>query len=154
MLRRITRAGLLRPALFAAMVGALCAPGCYSSNYRRELGANVSLVAELADKLADYCRAGFMIEGRAVSSEEMGEFYYALKKARAYAAMTGADESRRSHRDFERMLDTYATFVRTADEYRLAGAHDPAARLVALLSLHDEVSRLATKVSADLAAGD
>ncbi len=153
MLRRITRAGLFRPALFAAITAAICAASCYSSNYRRQLGANVALVAGLSDKLADYCRAGFTLEGRAVSSEEMGEFYYALKKARAYAAMTRGDEKRRSHRDFERMLDTYATFVRAADEYRLAGAHDPA-KLVALLSLHEEVRRLAAKVNADLAAGN
>ncbi len=152
MLRRITRAGLVRPALFAALAAAVCA-GCYSSNYGRALGANVALVAELSDKLADYCRAGFMLDGRAVSSEEMGEFYYALRKARAYDSITRADANRRSHRDFGRMLDAYAAFVRAADEYRLAGTHDPA-KLAALLADHDEVRRIAAQVSADLAAGD
>jgi hypothetical protein len=153
LLRRFTRAGLLRPALFAALVGALCAAGCYSSNYRRELGANVSLISELSDKLADYCRAGFMLDGRAVSSEEMGEFYYALRKARAYDTITRGDAKRRSHRDFGRLLDAYAAFVHAADEYRLAGAHQPGA-LDAVLARHAEVRRAAAQVSADLAAGD
>jgi hypothetical protein len=153
LLRNFTRVGLLRPALFGAMLAAACAAGCYSSNYRRELGANVALIADLADKLSDYCRSDFTVSGRSVSSEEMGEFYYALKKARAYAAMTHNDASRRSHRDFERMLAAYAAFVRAADEYRLAGARDPA-KLQALLARHDSVSRLAAQVSADLAAGD
>jgi hypothetical protein len=153
LLRRITRAGLLRPAPFVALLAATFAAGCYSSNYRRELGANVALLSELSDKLADYCRAGFVLGDRAVSSEEMGEFYYALKKARAYDEITRADAGRRSHRDFERMLDAYDAFVRAADEYRLAGAH-AAENRDALVVLHDQVKRDGAQVTADLVADD
>ncbi|MGC1341679.1 MAG: hypothetical protein WA854_05100, partial [Candidatus Binataceae bacterium] len=64
------RAGLYRPALFLIAAAAIaCAAACYSSNYRKELAANTDLISELADKLADYSSAGFMIENRQVSSE-------------------------------------------------------------------------------------
>ncbi|HEY6417967.1 MAG TPA: hypothetical protein VIX59_03105, partial [Candidatus Binataceae bacterium] len=69
-------------------VAAVTVSSCYSSNYHQEIAANIALISDLSDKLADYCDAGFVLGGRPVSSEEMGEFYYALKKARATAAMT------------------------------------------------------------------
>ncbi len=63
---------------------AMLLASCYSSNYRREMLASVALVSSLSDKLADYCREDFIVEGHPLSSEEMGEFYYGLKKARAF----------------------------------------------------------------------
>ncbi|MGH7780307.1 MAG: hypothetical protein ACREQR_10820 [Candidatus Binataceae bacterium] len=144
------RAGLFRPALFfLAAAATLCAAACYSSNYRKELGASTDLISELSDKLADYCHADFLIDNRPVSSEEMGEFYYALKKARGLAAMTHGS-ARVSHRDFDAMLDAYHIFLRNADEYRLVGARDPA-RLAALMMQHQAVEAAAAKVRADLA---
>ncbi len=50
----------------------------------RETIASVALLSNLSDKLADYCRTDFIVEGHPLSSEEMGEFYYGLKKARAF----------------------------------------------------------------------
>lgn len=145
------RAGLYRPALFLiAGAAILFAAACYSSNYGKELAANTDLISELADKLADYCSAGFMIDNRQVSSEEMGEFYYALKKARGLSATTTRDSSRGSYRDFDAMLDAYQNFVRNADEYRLAGTRDPA-KLAALMRQHQAVESAAAKVRADLA---
>jgi hypothetical protein len=145
------RAGLIRPAFFLlAGAAMLCAAACYSSNYGKELAANTDLISQLADKLADYCRAGFAIDNRQVSSEEMGEFYYALKKARGLSAMTARDSARASHRDFDAMLDAYQNFVRNADEYRLTGARDPE-RLAALMAQHQMVEDAAAKVRADLA---
>lgn len=145
------RAGLSRPALFLLAAAAIvCAAACYSSNYRKELAANTDLISELADKLADYCNAGFIIENRQVSSEEMGEFYYALKKARGLSATTTRDSARASYRDFAAMLDAYQSFVRSADEYRLASARDPA-NLAALMRQHQAVESAAAKVRADLA---
>ncbi len=76
----------------------------------------------------------------------MGEFYYALSKARAYAAMMKDQSSRQSYRDFERLLEADDAYVRAADEYRLSGAHDPG-RLAAVLERHDEVKRLAAQVA-------
>ncbi len=140
-------------AILLTLVAVSAAPtisSCYSSNYQREITANVALISDLADKLADYSSAGFVLGGRQVSSEEMGEFYYALKKARATAAMTAAQSSQPSHRDFERMLDAYTVLVRAADEYRLAGAADPARR-AAILAARDQVKRLAREVTGDLA---
>ncbi len=144
------RAGLIRPALFFfAGAAILCAAACYSSSYRKELGANTDLISELSDKLADYCRADFAIDNRQVSSEEMGEFYYALKKARGLSAMTTRESARASHRDFDAMLDAYQLFARNADEYRLAGGRDPA-RLAELMRQHQKVEAAAAKVRADL----
>jgi hypothetical protein len=145
------RAGFCRPALFLIAGAAIfCAAACYSSNYRKELAANTDLISELADKLADYCTTGFMIDDRQVSSEEMGEFYYALKKARGLSATTARDSARASYRDFDAMLDAYQSFVRNADEYRLAGARDPA-KLAALMQQHQAVESAAAKVREDLA---
>ncbi len=145
------RAGFNRPALLAAAFCALAAASsCYSTSYRKQLAVNTALLSELADKLNDYCRADFGLDGRQVSSEEMGEFYYALKKARSWAAMTGpAAGDRASYRDFAELMAAYETFVRDADEYRLSRARDPA-RLAALAGEHDEVARRAQAVAAAL----
>jgi len=148
------RAGGIRPAFFLlACAAILCVAACYSSNYRKELAANTDLIAQLADKLADYCSAGFAIDKRQISSEEMGEFYYALKKARGLSATTTNDSARQSHRDFDAMLDAYQSFVRDADEYRLAGRRDPT-KLAELIRQHQNVEAAAAKVRADLAAED
>ncbi len=145
------RAGLSRPAIFLLAAAAiLSAAACYSSNYRKELAANTDLISELADKLADYCTAGFIIENRQVSSEEMGEFYYALKKARGLSSTTTRDSARASYRDFAAMLDAYQSFVRNADEYRLASVRNPA-KLAALMRQHQAVESAAAKVREDLA---
>ncbi len=132
---------------------AICigAAGCYTSSYRKELAANTDLISQLGDKLSDYCRAGFLIGNRPVSSEEMGEFYYALKKAREFSAMTASRSTLKSHRDFDAMLSKYEDFLRSGDEYRLSGARNPA-RLDILMRQHQAVASAAAKVHADLAS--
>ena len=93
---------------------------CYTMSYRRETLASVALVEGLSDKLADYCRADFIVEGHPLSSEEMGEFYYGLKKARAFENMTAKSHaSEASGEAFARLVDAYETFVRDADRYRI-----------------------------------
>ncbi|HVN63643.1 MAG TPA: hypothetical protein VMT58_03320, partial [Candidatus Binataceae bacterium] len=119
--------------------------------YARETAANVALLSDLADKLADYARAGFIIENRPLSSEEMGEFYYAFNKAAAFASSTPGEDSLSSHRDFETLLDAYEHFVHAADEYRINGKSNPAA-LAALIAERDQVRHLAGRVTEDLRA--
>lgn len=111
--------------------------------------ANVSLLSDLADKLADYCRSDFKLDDRQVSSEEMGEFYYAFNKASAFSSSTPRESSLRSHRDFVKLLNAYEKFAHAADAYRLAGKPDPAV-LASLLSQHAQVRHLAGKVTEDL----
>ena len=148
----VRRAGKIRrPAFFLALIAlAAFAASCYSSSYSKEMAANVDLIAGLSDKLADYCRAGFTIGDRQISSEEMGEFYYALKKARAFAHMTRSSADRASYRDFATMLDRYAAFVHSADEYRLSARAD-SAKLGGLLAQRNAVEQAASQVRADLA---
>jgi hypothetical protein len=82
----------------------------------------------------------------------MGEFYYALRKARGLAQMTASREgARASHRDFVALLDSDEAFVRSADEFRLAGAHDPAV-LAELVRQHARVRAARARVLADLRA--
>lgn len=138
------RAGFCRLALLIVALMALAA-GCYSSNYRRGIEANVALVSDLADKLADYCRTEFKLDSRPVSSEEMGEFYYALKKARSFAAMTANSADKPSYRRFEQLLASYESFLQAADQYRLSARTDPEAQK-ALLQHHAEVTRQAQLV--------
>jgi hypothetical protein len=150
LLKSIRRAGLRRPVFFVALALAITAmSACYSSDYRRTMAANVSLLSDMSDKLADYCRAFFKIDDRQLSSEEMGEFYYAFNKANAFSSSTPRDASRQSHHDFVKLLNAYEKFAHAADAYRLDGKPDPAA-LAALLSQHDQVRHLAGKVSEDL----
>ena len=123
---------------------------CYSSSYRREMLASVALVASLSDKLADYCRADFIVDRHPLSSEEMGEFYYGLKKARAFQQMTakrhGDDPSSRAFSD---LVDAYENFVRDADRYRLSGSHTPE-QLGDLLKDHDLVKQRVNEVRSAL----
>ena len=130
------------------LIGAMMLASCYSSSYRREMLASTALVAGLSDKLADYCRADFIVERHPLSSEEMGEFYYGLKKARAFQQMTskrhGDDASVQA---FAQLVDAYEKFVRDADRYRIAQTHTPA-ELDALMKEHEEVERCARVVVA------
>jgi hypothetical protein len=126
---------------------------CYSSSYRRELAANVALISDLSDKLADYCRLDFELNGSRLSSEEMGEFYYALKKAQSFATMDSAQAERRSYRAFNELLARYAAFVKDADQYRLATAPDSFAK-AALDRDHNLVKIDAAKVISDLEQSD
>jgi hypothetical protein len=104
----------------------LLVAGCYSSDYGRLLRANSLMLRDLAAKLADYCVSNFHLGKRKVSSEEMGEFYYALKKADSVAAIE-ADRSseRESYRAFLQLVEEYRDFLRDADQYRLARHRDP-----------------------------
>ena len=147
------RAGALgRPVFYLMLAGALAfTASCYSAAYRKELAATVDLLSGLTDKLADYCQAGFKVGDRQISSEEMGEFYYALNKAQAFRAMQRGQAPRPSYRDFSRLLEQYAAFVHSADEYRLGGRADPVG-LAALVAQHDAVRKTASRVRADLAS--
>ncbi|HXW83526.1 MAG TPA: hypothetical protein VEJ86_03915, partial [Candidatus Binataceae bacterium] len=85
-----------------------------------------------------------------LSEEEMGEFYYALKKARAYAQMTAPrDSGLASHRDFVALLDADQAYLDAANRYRLAPDREPAA-LEALRGEHAQVRAAASRVLADL----
>ena len=150
MLKSLRRAGLSRPVFFFAIAIAVFAiAACYSTDYRLEMSANVSLLSDLSDKLADYCRTYFKLDDRQLTSEEMGEFYYAFNKANAFSSSTPREASRPSHRDFIKLLNAYEKFAHAADEYRLGGKQDPAI-LASVLSQHDQVRHLAGKVSEDL----
>ncbi len=131
------------------MIATAAVTACYSSDYHHTMTANVSLLSDMSDKLADYCRAFFKLDDRQLSSEEMGEFYYAFNKASAFSSSTPRESSLRSHRDFVKLLNAYERFAHSADEYRLAGKPDPAV-LASLLSQHDQVRHLAGKVTEDL----
>ncbi len=81
----------------------------------------------------------------------MGEFDYALAKARAWAAMTQRSAGERpSYREIVNLMDTYEAFVRDADQYRAAHPRDPA-RLAALAREHDAVAARARAVLGALA---
>lgn len=112
---------------------------CYSSSYERETLASVALVESLSNKLADYCRADFIVDRHPLSSEEMGEFYYALKKARAFESMTAKRHaSEPSGAAFTKLVDAYEKFVHDADQYRLNPSHTKE-QLEALIKEHDAV---------------
>jgi hypothetical protein len=143
------RAGSGRPVLFVLLIALAAASSCYSRDYNLAMAANVSLLSDLSDKLADYCKADFQLDDHKVTSEEMGEFYYAFNKASAFSASTPREASRHSHKDFNKMLVAYENFVHAADEYRLRPAPDPAA-LAGLLSQRDQVKHMAGRVTQDL----
>src|SRR5215469_2453583 len=151
-----TRAGALgRPVFYLLLAGTLAlATACYSAGYRKEMAATVDLLSGLTDKLADYCAAGFRVDGRQISSEEMGEFYYALGKAEAFRAMRRAQAQRPSYREFSTLLEQYAAFVHSADEYRLAGlaGHPDPVQLARLIAQRDAVRKTASRVRTDLAS--
>ncbi len=142
------RAGVhRRPVYFVLLIGAMLLASCYSSNYRRETLASVALITGLSDKLADYCRADFQVDRHPLSSEEMGEFYYGLKKVRAFQQMTakrhGSDPS---HDAFSKLVEAYETFVRDADQYRLNPSHTHE-QLEQLSKDHDLVRQRADEVN-------
>jgi hypothetical protein len=148
----MTRAGARRrpahfvPHLTLMLAAAVLLASCYSSNYRREMLASTALLAQLSDKLADYCRAGFVVEGHPLSSEEMGEFYYGLKKARAFESMTAKRHaSEASGEAFSQLVDAYEKFVRDADRYRLEQSHTDE-ELKALMAEHEAVRHRAKEV--------
>ena len=145
------RAGALgRPAFYLMLAGTLAlVAACYSAGYRKEMAATVDLLSGLAEKLADYCGAGFKVDDRQISSEEMGEFYYALSKAQAFRAMRRSQAQRPSYRDFSTLLEQYAAFVHSADEYRLGGRVDPV-KLAGLIAQRDALRKTASRVRADL----
>ena len=149
MVRAHERAGFGRPLFFLLIVAALTATACYSRDYNQAMAANVSLISDLCDKLADYSKANFMLDDHKVTSEEMGEFYYAFNKASAFSASTPREASRHSHKDFDKMLVAYENFVHAADEYRLRTEPDAAA-LAGLMSQRDQVKHLAGRVTQDL----
>ena len=144
------RAGARRLA-WLGLLGclALSIGGCYSSDYGRQTAATASMLRDLSAKLGDYCRADFKLGGGDVSSEEMGEFYYGLKKARSYAGAAAANADRQSYRDLTRLIDEYAQLLSDADRYRLAGKSDPQ-RLKEILAHQEQVSGEAQTVLNDL----
>ena len=144
----MTRAGARRrPVHFVMMLAAaMLLASCYSSNYRREMLASTALVEELSDKLADYCRANFIVDRYPLSSEEMGEFYYGLKKVCAFEQMTAKRHaSEASGQAFSKLVDAYEKFVRDSDRYRIAKAHTKE-QLDELMTDHDEVEHCAEEV--------
>ena len=148
-----TRVGALgRPVLYLMLAGALTlVAACYSASYRKEMAAGVDLLSGLAGKLADYSNAGFKIGDRRVSSEEMGEFYYALGKAQAVKAMWRSQAQRPSYRDFSTLLEQYEAFLHSADQYRIGGRIEPL-ELTALIAQGDAVTKTASRVRAELAS--
>jgi hypothetical protein len=138
-----------RPVLLLALAATLFASACYSTDYKRTVSANVALLSDMADKLRDYCRDDFRLGGRQISSEEMGEFYYAFNKASAFSSSTPRESSRDSHQDLIKLLNAYERFVHTADAYRLGNKQDPA-MLASLMSQHDQIKVLGGKVLEDL----
>jgi len=149
----VKRAGAhRRPAYFVLLGCVMLLGSCYSSNYRREMQASVALVSSLSDKLADYCRADFIVDRHPLSSEEMGEFYYGLKKVRAFESMSAKRHaSDASGRAFSQLLDAYENFVRDADQYRINPAHTHD-QLEQLIKDHDFVEQRADDVRRALAA--
>lgn len=132
------------------LICAMLVASCYSSNYRREMLASVALVSSLSDKLADYCRADFNVDRHPLSSEEMGEFYYGLKKARAFQQMTAKGHSADpSSKAFAELVDAYEKFVSDADQYRLNPSHTHE-QLEQLLKEHDLVKQRAEDVKGAL----
>ncbi|MGH7949087.1 MAG: hypothetical protein ACREQF_07685 [Candidatus Binataceae bacterium] len=141
------RAGLCRPVLFMALLAALTAASCRFSDRRERIETNVALLSALADKLADYCRASFKLDGRELTSEEMGEFYYALSRARAHSPGTSAGAQPNIGAEYENFLTEYERFVREADQYRLSQPREPA-RLDALMRQHAALRTRATELLA------
>ncbi|MGB3550365.1 MAG: hypothetical protein WA993_06725 [Candidatus Binatus sp.] len=146
---KLLRRAALRRRVFFFAIAIAAVTACYSSDYHRTTAANVSLLSDMSDKLADYCRTYFKLDDRQLSSEEMGEFYYAFNKANAFSSSTPRESSLRSHRDFVKLLNAYEQFAHAADAYRLGGESNPAV-LASLLSQHDQVRHLAGKVTEDL----
>jgi hypothetical protein len=148
----MTRAGASRrPVHFVILACAMILASCYSSSYRGETLASVALIEGLSDKLADYCRADFIVENHPLSSEEMGEFYYGLKKALAFESMSAsAHASEPSGVAFSKLVEAYETFVRDADQYRINPSHTKE-HLEELMREHELVRQRADAVRRSLA---
>jgi hypothetical protein len=127
----------------------LAIAGCYSSDYSRQTAATATMLRDLAAKLGDYCRADFKLGGREVSSEEMGEFYYGLKKARSYAAEAASNSNRQSDRDLIRLIEDYTQLLNDADRFRLEGKSD-GPQVEEILAREHRVSEAAQRVLDDL----
>ncbi len=113
--------------------------------------ASVSLLSQLSDKLLDYCRADFMVANHPLSSEEMGEFYYALGKARAFEQMSAKRPASKLSGDaFSQLVDAYEKFVHDADQYRINPAHTHE-QLEKLINDHAAVKQYAHEVRDALA---
>ncbi len=141
-----------------AWLGLFCSLGlviasCYSSDYGRQTAATAAMLRDLSAKLGDYCQADFKAGRRDISSEEMGEFYYGLKKARSYAAAAASNSGRKSYRDLTALIDDYARLLSEADRYRLAGRPDPQ-QLKQILAHQQQVSGEADMVLDDLQKGE
>lgn len=134
-----------------ALVAALAGASCRFSDHRARIETNVALLSELSDKLADYCRAGFELDGRELTSEEMGEFYYALKRARFHSPRPGGGGADDVDAKYQEFLTEYEKFVRAADQYRLSQPREPA-QLDALMTRHAALKTLATALLAVLRA--
>jgi len=140
-----------RPVHFVMLACAMLLAACYSSSYRRETLASVALVESLSDKLTDYCRVDFIVDRHPLSSEEMGEFYYGLKKALAFQSMSASGHaSDASGKAFAQLVDAYETLVRDADQYRLNPSHTKE-QLDALMREHEIVKQRAEEVREALA---
>jgi hypothetical protein len=144
------RAGSRRLAWIGLLVW-LCAAicGCYSSDYSRQTAATASMLGDLALKLSDYCRAGFKLGDREVTSEEMGEFYYALKKARSYTSGASANSNLQSYRDLSQLVEDYGKLLNQADRYRLAGKPDQQ-QLAEIVAAQQRTTNEANAVLKDL----
>ena len=144
------RAGSRRLA-WIGLLGCLCLAigGCYSSDYSRQTAATASMLGDLAVKLSDYCRVGFRLGDREVTSEEMGEFYYALKKARSFTSGAGSNSNPQSYRDLTRLVQDYGKLLNEADRYRLSSKPDPQ-QLADIMAAQQRVTNEANTVLKDL----
>ncbi len=144
------RAGSRRLA-WIGLLACLCLAigGCYSSDYSRQTAATASMLGDLAVKLSDYCRVGFRLGDREVTSEEMGEFYYALKKARSFTSEAGSNSNPQSYRDLTRLVQDYGKLLNEADRYRLSGKPDPQ-QLADIMAAQQRVTNEANAVLKDL----
>lgn len=147
---RSIRAGLRRPVLFMALAVALAGASCRFSDHRARIETNVALLSELSDKLADYCRAGFELDGRELTSEEMGEFYYALRRVRFHSPRPAGGGANDVDATYQEFLTEYEKFVRAADQYRLSHQPREPAQLAALMTRHAALKTLATASLAGL----
>ncbi len=146
-LKPVIRAGARRLVWLGLFI--FLAAGCYSSDYRRQTAATASMLGDLAQKLGDYCRADFRLDHREVSSEEMGEFYYALRKARSFASEVASNSNRPSYQDLTRLITDYGFLLGEVDRYRLTGKPDPQ-RLVQIVAAQRRVNDEAQSVLKDL----
>jgi len=107
------------------------------------------MLGDLAVKLSDYCRVGFRLGDREVTSEEMGEFYYALKKARSFTSGAASNSNPQSYHDLTQLVEDYGKLLNEADRYRLSGKPDPQ-QLAQIMAAQQHVTNEANTVLKDL----